>query len=315
MTSASYTTQQPPRGHARLLLPADDNTTSTDLHTRVANVPKPLIICFHGSGETCSPTWDALATALVTTLRCRVLLYDRRPGSLRPAEVAAEMWDYVTATTATAIIANKSGSVKCEENEGLVHNIGAGDIRTKHGLHGPYLLIAHSYGGAFARAFVQHEYEQGQEHLIRPWKEMEKKRKQKRKRKKKSGYRVLGLVLVETGQEGGLDPAVDERQIRETIMRTRPVCVIKGNSLLQKWSELEGKERDLDAKMNVEIDGDMYREGNARARRRRRRAAQAQTARALEDDSFRALAGLWTRCCFAAAWRRGRCCAVGAGTC
>ncbi|KAI1345662.1 Alpha/Beta hydrolase protein [Xylaria sp. FL0043] len=249
MTKASYKTQQPPRGHARLLLPADhDDNTSTGLHTRVANVPKPLIICFHGSGETCSPTWDALATALVTTLRCRVLLYDRGSGNLRPADVAAEMWDYITATTSTAANEIRSGSGKQEneneqETEDAANDTWPRDAETKMDLRGPYLLIAHSYGGAFARAFVQHEYDQEQEngYLIRRWKKMKKKRK--------SGHRVTGLVLVETGQEGGLDPDVDERQIRETIMGTRPVCVIRGNSLLQKWSELESKEKALNGEM------------------------------------------------------------------
>ncbi|KAI1279496.1 Alpha/Beta hydrolase protein [Xylaria sp. FL0933] len=254
MTRALYKVQHPPGGHTRLLLPADhDDNTSTGLHTRAANVPKPLIICFHGSGEACSPTWDALATALVTTLRCRVLLYDRGPGNLRPAEVAAEMWDYVTATTTTAAIINKSGSEKdvYEENENEEETEGAAnDNKTrgpeaKHELHGPYLLIAHSYGGAFARAFVQHEYDQEHRNGYLIW----RKKKQKRKNKKKSGHRVMGLVLVETGQEGGLDPDVDERQIRETIMGARPVCVIRGNSLLQKWSEMDEKEKALNREM------------------------------------------------------------------
>ncbi|KAI0183772.1 hypothetical protein EV127DRAFT_256491 [Xylaria flabelliformis] len=187
---------------ARLLLPDD---ASTDNHGSDEAIRSPLIICFHGSGETCSPTWDELATKLVTETRCRVLLYDRAPGNLLAADVAAQIWDYVCGTK------NAADGIR-EHNE--------------HKLDGPYLLIAHSYGGAFARAFVQHEHL-----LLRRW------------RKKSPSNQVLGLVLAETGQEGGLDPALDELQVRRTIMGSRPVCVIRGNSFIAKWKALEEGER------------------------------------------------------------------------
>ncbi|KAI0857718.1 Alpha/Beta hydrolase protein [Xylaria cubensis] len=188
---------------AHRLLVLDD--VSTDNHGSDEAIRSPLIICFHGSGETCSPTWDELATKLVTETRCRVLLYDRAPGNLLAADVAAQIWDYVRGTR------NAADGIRG---------------RDEHKLDGPYLLIAHSYGGAFARAFVQHEHL-----LLRRW------------CKKSPSNQILGLVLAETGQEGGLDPALDELQVRRTIMGSRPVCVIRGNSFIAKWKALEEKER------------------------------------------------------------------------
>ncbi|KAI0513015.1 Alpha/Beta hydrolase protein [Xylaria bambusicola] len=183
----------------KLLLPDDISTGNGD------KFGTPLIICFHGSGETCSPSWDNLAAKLVAETHCRVLLYSRGPGNLKPADVAAQMWDYVLCATRTVGTHGKNA-------------------RQSSDLQGPYLLIAHSYGGAFARAFIQHEYRH-------------------RRQRKYGGDRVLGLVLVETGQEGGLDAALDEEQIRRKIMGDRPVCVIRGNSLLGKWEGLEAKEK------------------------------------------------------------------------
>ncbi|KAI0975490.1 Alpha/Beta hydrolase protein [Xylaria arbuscula] len=230
------------RGSARLLVPNnnnnnddDDDDTSEDIHTSNERSRKPLIICFHGSGETCSPSWDALATKLVTELRCRVLLYDRGPGNQQPADVAAQVWEYVTRTSDQKKTEVEMQHQNPRDECGVTHK-----NRKHHDLDGPYLLIAHSYGGAFARAFVQHES------IIsrRPW---------PWQREEESGgdCQIFGLVLVETGQEGGLDAALDERQIREVVMGTRPVCVIRGNSLLHKWKGLEEKARAVGG-----VDGD-----------------------------------------------------------
>ncbi|KAJ2979155.1 hypothetical protein NUW58_g7272 [Xylaria curta] len=191
-----------------LLLLPDGISTGTHVHGEEAN--SPLIICFHGSGETCSPGWDELARKLSSEAHCRVLLYDRGPGNSQPVDVARQMWDYV------------QGSGAPGTGDGNTHGESRRGERPE--LTGPYLLVAHSYGGAFARAFVQYE-------LSGP------------KLKTRSAGQIMGLVLVETGQEGGLDPALDERQIRRTIMRSRPVCVIRGNSLIGKWKELEERER------------------------------------------------------------------------
>ncbi|KAI1358528.1 Alpha/Beta hydrolase protein [Xylaria arbuscula] len=218
----------------RLLLPDD-----TYAHSYAGNHPDdirsappgtPLIICFHGSGETCSPSWDDLAARLVAETRCRVLLYDRGPGNLRAADVAAQMWDYVLGGAKTIRTEDKSSGSN---------------------LHGPYLLVAHSYGGAFARAFVEMEYLRLRGGR-RGWCGMARdKGNSNSNSNSDSGDHardcVIGLVLVETGQEGGLEPAVDERQIQDTIMGDRPVCVIRGNSLLGKWRELETRERTAQA--------------------------------------------------------------------
>ncbi|GAP91599.1 putative alpha beta hydrolase protein [Rosellinia necatrix] len=195
----SQNTPPPPSvGHGptrhRLLVP--DHPPAED------GAGSPLAICFHGSGETCSPAWDEVAAGLASETGCRVLLYDRGPSPGRPADVAAEMWEHV---------------------------LGAGG----EGLGGPYVLVAHSYGGAFARAFFA------------------------RRRDGRGGggggrrggggggddRRVLGLALVETGQEGGLDAALDEAQIRAAAMGSRPVCVVRGDSLLGKRRALEARER------------------------------------------------------------------------
>ncbi|KAI0441974.1 Alpha/Beta hydrolase protein [Xylaria telfairii] len=200
LLSQDYPTAQD--SAARLLLPNNVSAAANDGPGEGAR--SPLIICFHGSGETCSPTWDDLATKLVAKTHCRVLLYDRGPGNLRAADVAAQMWDYVHGAHKT-------------EDETSRHD--------EQKLDGPYLLIAHSYGGAFARAFIQHE------HLL-----------SKPRYEKGSANQVLGLVLAETGQEGGLDPALDELQISRTILGSRPVCVIRGNSLIAKWKALEDRE-------------------------------------------------------------------------
>ncbi|KAI0468395.1 Alpha/Beta hydrolase protein [Xylaria cf. heliscus] len=191
---------------ARLLVPDDASTTSRGSSKGVKG---PLIICFHGSGETCSPSWDDLATKLMAETHCRVLLYDRGPGNLRPAVVATQMWEYVL----------RIGPAGDKTRE-----------RDEDNLKGPYLLIGHSYGGAFVRAFIQYE-----RLFSRP------------RHKTIPANRVQGLVLVETGQEGGVDPGLEEMHIRNTVMGDRPVCVIRGNSLIAKWRTLEENERALDS--------------------------------------------------------------------
>ncbi|KAI1288986.1 Alpha/Beta hydrolase protein [Xylaria venustula] len=231
------------RGSARLLSPKDNDDALEDIHTSNEWIKrKPLIICFHGSGETCSPSWDALTTKLATDLRCRVLLLDRGPGSQQPADTAAQLWEYVTRTSSrkkTEVVIRTQNQKSRDEQEVRNNN------DKTHNLGGPYLLIAHSYGGAFARAFVQHESTVS--HRRWPW----------RREEKENGDRILGLVLVETGQEGGLDAAVDERQIRNLVLRNRPVCVMRGNSLLHKWKALEEKEH---AMMGGDDGDDMVRQ-------------------------------------------------------
>ncbi|KAJ3526715.1 hypothetical protein NM208_g11052 [Fusarium decemcellulare] len=74
----------------------------------------------------------------------------------------------------------------------------------------PYVLVAHSYGGTFARLFLQ----QRPDH-------------------------VAGMVLVETGQETALDAKVEQQQYRKRLLGDRPLVVIRGNTLIGKWKQYE----------------------------------------------------------------------------
>lgn len=154
---------------------------------------RPLVIFFHGSGgETCSPSWDELAGLLTKPpLSLRVLLYDRTSSNPRPEEATADLRAYL--------------------------------VREKL-WPGPYILIAHSYGGAFARTFIYRWCSGGS-------------------RGRGRGRAVIaGVVLVETGQEGGLDLKVEEEQYRSCVLGGTPLSVVRGNSLIGKWKDLEAAE-------------------------------------------------------------------------
>ena len=137
----------------------------------------PLIICFHGSGQSSdspSQSWLALGHELAKTWR--VLLYARGDAA-KPLEAhTKELLRY---------------------------------LRRVH-LVGPYVLVAHSHGGTFAR------------HLLhcRP-------------------ACVVGMVLVETGQETPLPNGIEQRQYSGHILGTKPMVVIRANSLIALWRNLE----------------------------------------------------------------------------
>jgi pimeloyl-ACP methyl ester carboxylesterase len=139
-----------------------------------APTPSPVIICFHGSGESCSSSWDALAVNLST--KYRILLYDRG-SSIKPPEFEREL---------SKVIADSPP---------------------------PYVLVAHSYGGAFARHFLQVRSQD-----------------------------IAGMVMVETGQETSLDPEVERSQYQRQILGSRPLSVIRGNSLIDKYKALQADE-------------------------------------------------------------------------
>ncbi|KAK8137390.1 hypothetical protein PG984_005330 [Apiospora sp. TS-2023a] len=135
----------------------------------------PLIVCFHGSGESCEPAWSELARLLSS--KYRVLLFERGPMNPKPPEATSQLLRF---------------------------------LKTRR-LPGPYILIAHSYGGAFARLFMHRA--QGD---------------------------VAGAVLVETGQEGGLDPKMAAAQLRKGgVLGEKPLSVIRGNSFIAKKKALE----------------------------------------------------------------------------
>ncbi|KAI4859710.1 Alpha/Beta hydrolase protein [Hypoxylon rubiginosum] len=168
--------------------PADKDATG-DTNTSPSSsslTSSPLVICFHGSGESCSPSWDALARALTAApLRLRVLAFERGEDNPKPPRATADLLAYLA----------------------------AGGEATKP----PYVLVAHSYGGAFARTFLEEEAPREQ---------------------------VAGVVLVETGQEGGLDAGVEEAQYRRRVLGRRPLSVVRGNSLMgveAQIAELEAR--------------------------------------------------------------------------
>ncbi|KAI6081897.1 Alpha/Beta hydrolase protein [Hypoxylon rubiginosum] len=175
--------------------PVDSNDDDND-ETTSNDATSPLVICFHGSGESCSPSWDALIRSLVTGTtdaaaphhRLRVLAFERGPDNPKPAQATADLLAYLQA---------------------------GGDATRP-----PYVLVAHSYGGAFARTFLEEVDDDDKTH-------------------------VAGMVLVETGQEGGLAAGLEERQYRRRVLGHRPLSVVRGNSLMgveAQIAELEGRE-------------------------------------------------------------------------
>ncbi|KAF4978474.1 hypothetical protein FZEAL_5160 [Fusarium zealandicum] len=135
--------------------------------------PYPSIICFHGSGDSCA-SWATLTRLL--SIKYRVLLWDRQ-NDIRNLDSAIQ-----------------------QLRRHLKHSK----------LSPPYVLIAHSYGGTFARSFLQ-----------------------------KRADDVAGMVLVETGQETGIGDAIENKQYEEQVMGDNPVAVIRGNTLIDKWRQYE----------------------------------------------------------------------------
>ncbi|KAI0882281.1 uncharacterized protein GGS22DRAFT_49859 [Annulohypoxylon maeteangense] len=222
---ATSSTADIPTDVASSLPPAPDHKLLTPAPARDANDGKPLVICFHGSGESCSPSWDRLAELLTREpFGMRVLMYNRGDLNPKPPLATRQLRGYLR----------------------------------REGLGGPYLLVAHSYGGSFARMFLEREERgegvddgdgnedgdgdggsDGDAYAPR---------------------QVVGVVLVETGQEGGLDPNIEERQYKRRVLGHRPLSVIKGNSFLRMWDDLERAEKSL-------AEGDEFRRGELMKRR------------------------------------------------
>lgn len=141
----------------------------------------PLIICLHGSNDSCMRSWLSLIEILYKS-GFRVLLYDRAPpnphhgqgADLKPHRAVSELCSYIYSMN----------------------------------LRGPYVFVAHSYGGCVARLFLQQKPRE-----------------------------VAGMVLVETGQETALAPHVEEEQYRRQILGDAPLSVVRGNTLRRKQDE------------------------------------------------------------------------------
>ncbi|GKU05803.1 alpha beta hydrolase protein [Fusarium langsethiae] len=135
-----------------------------------SNANFPWIICFHGSGDSCA-SWEPLADLLGVY---QILLWDRLDPSINPEKAILELLEYLE----------------------------------KSQLSSSYVLVAHSYGGTFAKLFLESRPRQ-----------------------------VAGMVLVETGQETGIDPKIEQRQYRKQTLGNKPLVVIRGNTL--KWKQLQ----------------------------------------------------------------------------
>ncbi|RYO91755.1 hypothetical protein DL766_002395 [Monosporascus sp. MC13-8B] len=122
-----------------------------------------------------------MLAALLVSQGLRVLLYERGPLKPKPEKATAGLHAYLA----------------------------------KENLAGPYILIAHSYGGAFARTFLHRHGATAD---------------------------IAGVVLVETGQESGLDPKVEEAQYARRVLGSKPMSVVRGNSFLGQWAALEAAE-------------------------------------------------------------------------
>ncbi|CZR44133.1 uncharacterized protein FPRO_13918 [Fusarium proliferatum ET1] len=131
----------------------------------------PLIIFFHGSGDSCA-SWADLAELLGPAYQ--LLLWDRQDPYIRTDIAISELLEFL-------------------------------DTRD---LPRQYVLIAHSYGGTFARLFLE----------ARP-------------------HQVAGIVLAETGAEPTIDAQLEQRQYDKKILGNKPLVVIRGNTL--KWKQLQ----------------------------------------------------------------------------
>ena len=141
---------------------------STSGTTRMPN--DPLLIIFPGANATCE-SWEPIASLLRDTVR--VLLYDR--SGLGGSEKGPN---------------KKTGSMAAEELSLVLKAVD---------LPGPYVLVAHSYGGCVAREFLHLHFRD-----------------------------VVGMVLSETGTETKCRYA--EEQYRRQVLGDCPLSVIRGES-------------------------------------------------------------------------------------
>ena len=130
----------------------------------------PLLIVFPGANAACE-SWEPVSSLLQDTVR--VLLYDR--SALGRSEHGPN---------------KDTGPMAADELSKLLKAVD---------LPGPYVLVAHSYGGCVAREFL---------HL--------------------HARDVVGMVLSETGTETKCRYA--EEQYRRQVLRDGPLSVIRGES-------------------------------------------------------------------------------------
>lgn len=146
------------------------------------NHVRPTVICFHGSGDNAVPGWKEFVDLART--HYEVVLLDRGSGQ-------------TSLNGANSILLNY--------------------LRDQH-LDPPYVLVAHSYGGAFAKMFLY-----GNTRM------------------------VAGMLLVETGQEGGLPDDVERALLNRSLLGNKPLSVIRGDSLITSWEALQTAEAAADS--------------------------------------------------------------------
>ena len=135
----------------------------------------PLLIVFPGSNAACK-SWEPVSSLIQATVR--VLLYDR--SGLGRSEHGPN---------------RDTGPVAADELSMLLKAAN---------LPGPYILVAHSYGGCVAREFL-HQHTRD----------------------------VVGMVLLETGTETKCQYA--EEQYRKQVLGDCPLSVIRGESAFNAW--------------------------------------------------------------------------------
>lgn len=158
---------------------SDDDPVSKEQSSQVVDdrsKTAPTINCFHGSGEDPLPGWEEFVK--MARQQYKVVLLDRGAQKI-------------------SLLANTSLLKHLEQQK----------------LRPPYILVAHSYGGAFAKIFLYQKAEM-----------------------------VAGMLLVETGQETGLPDKVEQALSSPILLGDRPLSIIRGNSLIANWKQLESAE-------------------------------------------------------------------------
>ncbi|KAJ4386067.1 hypothetical protein N0V93_008959 [Gnomoniopsis smithogilvyi] len=135
----------------------------------------PPVLCFHGSGT--SSHYDTWLPLIKETSRFAPVLFHERRG------------------------VRASASTDPHHPRDALQDLL--DLLQHVDLQPPYILVAHSYGGTFAREFLQQYPDQ-----------------------------VAGVVLAETGQE--TPTKHDEEQYRRQALGKKPLSVIHADSLYEK---------------------------------------------------------------------------------
>lgn len=132
-----------------------------------------VIIGFPGSGAEAGLAWRALVDELAQ--EHVVVLFDTRPSNVNLSSRMNDMLNQLN----------------------------------RNKLNGPFILVAHSYGGYFAKQFL---------YMYRK--------------------KVAGIVLVETGK-GGQRTNEEDLMLRRMWMGSVPLSVIRSNTLLEQWQNLD----------------------------------------------------------------------------